>query len=76
MRHQFAALLRQDDGTEAQLERVRGEYREMPGMSLTERQAQRLWGLDPTACRTLFDALLQTGFLRRTSRGYVRAETR
>jgi hypothetical protein len=25
-------------------DRVRGEYLEMPGLSLTEPQAQRLWG--------------------------------
>lgn len=56
------------------LERVQGEYREMPGLSLTESQAQRLWGLDSTACHALFQALLQSGFLRRTSTGeHIRA---
>ena len=55
------------------LDRVRGEYREMPGLSLTEYQAQRLWGLDADICRALFDALTQTGFLHRTEGGaYVR----
>jgi hypothetical protein len=59
------------------LERVEGEYREMPGLSLTEQQAQRLWGLDSTACRVLFDTLLERGFLRRSPRGgYVRADIR
>ena len=33
------------------VERVRGEFNEMPGMQLTEAQAARLWGLEPTACR-------------------------
>jgi hypothetical protein len=57
------------------LERVQGEYREMPGLSLTESQAQRLWGLDSTACHALFQALLQSGFLRRTNNGaYIRAD--
>ena len=57
------------------LDRVRGEYLEMPGLSLTERQAQRLWGLDPDTCRTLLHALIETGFLRRTHQGgYVRAD--
>ena len=55
------------------LERVRGEYREMPGLCLTESQAQRLWGLDSASCRALFDALVQSGSLRRTEQGsYVR----
>ena len=57
------------------LDRVRGEYLEMPGLSLTERQAQRLWGLDHDTCKALLEALLETGFLRRTHQGgYVRAD--
>ena len=60
----------------AWLERVRGEYQEMPGLSLTEAQAQRLWGLDATVCRALLDALSQVGFLHRTDAGaYVRGDT-
>lgn len=59
------------------LTRVRGEYLDMPGLSLTERQAQRLWGLEPTACEALLASLLQAGFLRRTHEGgYVRADIR
>jgi hypothetical protein len=51
------------------VQRVRGEYLEMPGLSLTEHQAQRLWQLDAAACHSLF------GFLRRTPRGgYIRAD--
>ena len=56
------------------VQRVRGEYLEMPGLSLTERQAQRLWHLEPETCRSLFKALVESGFLRQTPRGgYVRA---
>jgi len=57
------------------LSRVRGEYMEMPGLSLTARQAQRLWGLDPKVCEAVLAALVQSGFLRRTAHGgYVRAD--
>lgn len=50
---------------------------EMPGLSLTERQAQRLWQIDPDACRVLFAELVETGFLRCTPRGgYIRADIR
>jgi len=46
----------------------------MPGLSLTEHQAQRLWHLEPETCRSLFKALVESGFLRQTPRGgYVRA---
>ena len=59
---------------DAIVRRVRGEYLEMPGLSLTERQAQRLWHLEPETCRSLFKALVESGFLRQTPRGgYVRA---
>jgi hypothetical protein len=61
-------------GLDQIVQRVRGEYLEMPGLSLTEPQAQRLWHLDPEACHSLFKALVESGFLRRTPRGgYVRA---
>ena len=57
------------------VQRVRGEYLEMPGLSLTESQAQRLWQLEADTCRSLFTALVESGFLRQTLRGgYVRAD--
>ena len=51
------------------LQRVRGEYREMPGLRLTTAQAQRLWGLDRIACNALLDALVDAKFLFRTRDG-------
>jgi hypothetical protein len=58
------------------IDRVRGEYQEMPGLSLTEPQGQRLWGLTPSACREVLETLLESGFLRRTYQGqYVRADS-
>ena len=45
------------------LARIQGEFAEMPGMRLTFRQAQRLWALDATICRSVLDALLRSGFL-------------
>ena len=60
---------------ELMVERVRGEYLEMPGLSLTERQAQRLWHIEADACHRLLAALVESGFLRQTSHGgYVRAD--
>ena len=53
--------------------RIYSEYLEMPGLRLTRAQGQRLWGLDPAACGEALEALVETGFLRRTSDGqYVR----
>ena len=54
--------------------RVRNEYLEMPGLSLTPSQAQRLWQLARTDCEALLVSLVQCGFLARTATGsFVRA---
>jgi hypothetical protein len=50
-------------------ERILAEYREMPGLRLTIRQAARLWTLDRYQCRTTLDALVVAGWLRRDSTG-------
>ena len=49
--------------------RVRAEFLEMPGLCLTFDQAQRLWSLEPLTCASLLNALIDSGFLRRTARG-------
>jgi DNA-binding IclR family transcriptional regulator len=54
---------------------IRAEYLEIPGLSLTPQQAQRLWGLDPETCDALLHTMVETKFLRRTSHGlYVRTD--
>lgn len=56
------------------IRRIQSEYDEMPGLKLTEAQAQRLWGLDGNTCRLVLATLLERRFLRRTASGmYVRA---
>jgi hypothetical protein len=51
------------------LNRIRAEYREMPGLSLTQPQMRRLWGFEPQACAALVDALVTAHVLRRTAEG-------
>jgi hypothetical protein len=53
------------------VERVRGEFNEMPGLQLTVAQAARLWGLDVAACTNVIDTLVETAFLRRTHNGKI-----
>ncbi|MDP2320533.1 MAG: hypothetical protein Q8O42_14490 [Acidobacteriota bacterium] len=54
--------------------RVRGEYREMPGMRLRLEQAMRLWSIDGATCRQVLDSLVREGFLQRDQTGrYARA---
>ena len=45
------------------LHRICGEFLEMPGLRLTFRQAQRLWGLDADTCAQLLQSLTDDHFL-------------
>ena len=56
---------------EALVRRVRGEFLEMPGLSLTMAQAERLWGLEQEVCRRVIGALIGSEFLRRTATGTI-----
>ena len=55
---------------EALLLRVRGEYREMPGLRLTFAQACRLWQLDAATCATVLAKLVHDRVLHQTAAGY------
>ena len=55
------------------LNRIRGEYLEMPGLRLNIKQAQRLWSLDEPTCTQLLESLAQAGFLAKRGQDiYVR----
>jgi hypothetical protein len=51
------------------LQRIQGEYLEMPGLRLTAAQARRLWGLERDVCDALLAALVDARFLARTRDG-------
>jgi hypothetical protein len=51
------------------LDRIRGEYLEMPGLKLTLPQAQRVWRLRRRECEELLGALIAAKFLCRKSDG-------
>ena len=72
--HPSAVPQTRSAGTIVLLTRVQGEYREMPGLRLTEAQARRLWNLDENTCGVVLATLTRRGFLERTPNGmYVRA---
>lgn len=50
------------------LQRIRGEFLEMPGLQLTRPQARRLWGLEEDECGQFLEFLVETGFLCRRGR--------
>lgn len=51
------------------LQRIQGEFVEMPGLRLTAAQAQRLWGLERDVCNALLGALVDAKFLSQTRDG-------
>jgi len=51
------------------VDRVRGEYLEMPGLRLTLAQARRLWAIDATTCGQVLQRLADMNFLARSSDG-------
>ena len=57
--------------------RIECEYREMPGLQLTEAQMQRMWRLDGDMCQIVITVLVRQGIVVKTSRNaYARAERR
>ena len=60
----------------ALLQRVRKEYRDMPGLKLTKPQAMRLFGVAPSVCAAMLRALVMENFLARAGDGvFVRSTT-
>jgi hypothetical protein len=55
------------------LQRVYGEYLEMPGLRLTLAQACRLWNVDQATSLDVLTRLVDDQFLRVTGAHYVRA---
>jgi hypothetical protein len=51
---------------------VRGDFLEMPGLSLTVRQAMRLWNVDHERCQRVLERLVRAGFLTETRHGIYR----
>jgi hypothetical protein len=51
---------------------VRGEFLEMPCLTLTLQQAMRLWQLDHALCRAVLGSLVRARFLVETRRGAFR----
>jgi hypothetical protein len=64
----------EDEAVGALSRRVEAEYTEMPGLSVTLSQAQRLWAADRGTCERAFSRLIARGVLKVTSKGrFVRA---
>jgi hypothetical protein len=49
------------------MHRIQSEFSEMPGLHLTNGQAQRLWSLDSQLCDALLDALVSAHVLEKTT---------
>jgi hypothetical protein len=49
--------------------RVRAEFEEMPGMTLTMPQASRLFGIEREICKRIVERLVTTSYLKWTDSG-------
>lgn len=59
------------------LNRIQGEYQQLPGLRLTLAQAQRLWHMDRSTCRALMGALVDARYLSLDTDGtFVRAQSK
>ena len=63
------------DGLDADVQRLRQEFVEMPGLVLTVAQAARLYGLPTAHAKTLLCTLESDGFLIGGSSGDYRRST-
>ena len=54
-------------------ERVRAEFREMPGLKLTLPQASRLFDIDPLECEQIFTVLVRSGQLSTDGKAFARS---
>ena len=52
--------------------RIRAEYGEMPGLSLTLPQASRLFNIERGQCERVLGALVEHGHLSRAGQAFVR----
>ena len=53
--------------------RVHGEFHEMPGLTLTVRQAARLFSIEPARCERVLGALVYDGILATDGLQFARA---
>lgn len=53
------------------MQRVRTEYEEMPGLSVTVAQASRLWKMDAPTAREVLNAMVDVGYLSAGPRGFT-----
>lgn len=60
------------DASYGALERVRAEYLEMPGLTLTLTQAARLCAIDAVTCGAVLATLVDCGFLVRRRNAFAR----
>lgn len=58
-------------GLDAVTRRVRAEFDEMPGLTLTEPQAAKLFGIERAICRDVIDQLIDESYLRKTRTGSI-----
>lgn len=70
----MAHAIRGHEAFDAAMAAVRREFAELPGLSLTFEQAERLWGLDRSTCRAVLARLVERGELCEADGHFLRPE--
>ena len=65
MATELKTLLHSQAPVSVEVQRIRGEFLEMPALTLTRTQAARLFGLEPHICEAVLMGLVDGGFLVR-----------
>ena len=71
MNRVFQRQAREQEAATNLSRRVQAEYAEMPGLSVTLSQAQRLWAVDRRTCEAVFTRLIARGVLKVTTKGRI-----
>jgi len=71
MSNPIRSIAQDQTGVASTLLRIQRDFLEMPGLRLTSRQAQRLWGLDALICEALLKALVDVRFLVEADGTYI-----
>lgn len=58
-----------DSGSTQIVRVIEAEFREMPGMRLTDAQIRRLWNLPADVCDSLLKQMCRVGTLRQDAKG-------
>ncbi|HET7220172.1 MAG TPA: response regulator [Vicinamibacterales bacterium] len=68
--NEAAGVVGLDAPQDEALQRIKADFREMPGLWVTSRQGARLWNVSHELCVALLESLVDAGYLARSGQHY------